>query len=688
MTRQPRSSHHVRALRFVSLSVLLALVAGFAWADLEGPKRNDRYIAQIVSTLLQRQHLSGHALDDEMSERGFKAYLKTLDPMKSYFLQSDIDEFGADQKKLDDQVKEGDLDFSFKVFKRLLQRIDERVKVINELLEQPHDFTVDEEMIYKREKTVYAKDEAEAKEKWRRRIKYDLLQEMAEDVSPEEAKKKLHRRYNNFGRRMHKMDSDDVLEMYLTSITTAFDPHTTYMSPSTLENFEIQMRLELEGIGASLRDEDGICTVEKIIAGGAAFRDGRLKPKDQIVGVAEGEDGEILDVVDMPLKEVVKHIRGKGGTVVRLEVIPGDKSGKKVYKITRAKVELKDSAAQGEILEAGKKPDGGAYKIGVIDLPSFYMDMNGARLNLPNFRSTTRDVRQILDNFKTKGIDAVLIDLRHNGGGSLTESINLTGLFIDEGPVVQVKDSNGRIQAYDDTERGVSWDGPLVVLTSKLSASASEIFAGAIQDYHRGIIVGDHTTHGKGTVQSLLDLSRQFSQLFKGPQLGALKLTMQQFYRPAGKSTQQRGVVADVDLPSLTTHMDIGEADLDYPVKFDEVQKADFEAVDDVTPGILDTLRTRSAARRAKSEEFQKLLTRIKKYREQKDRFTISLNEKKFMAERSSRADAAKLLEDEEDETKKDGHVIKRDYYVNEVLDITADYIQALGRTAKIAGSR
>ena len=361
----------------------------------------------------------------------------------------------------------------------------------------------------------YAKNRDEAFDRWRKRIKYDLLVLKTEDVTGEEAIDRLDRRYTSYAKRMHQFSSDDLLEMYLSAITTSFDPHTNYMSPSSLENFNISMKLNLEGIGAALMMTDGYTVVSKVIPGGAADKNGKLQPEDRIVSVGQGDDGEMVDVVDMNLNDVVKLIRGKAGTVVRLGVKPAGSNDVETYTITRAQIELKDSEARSEIIPVRQRPDGQPYQVGVIDLPSFYMDMTAARRGLTDFKSTTRDVRRILEDFNEKNVDVVVLDLTRNGGGSLTEAINLTGLFIDEGPVVQVKDSDNHVQHYDDLERGMVWKGPLVVLTSKFSASASEILAGAIQDYGRGIVVGDQATHGKGTVQSLLDLG---SQLFDSPE--------------------------------------------------------------------------------------------------------------------------------------------------------------------------
>jgi carboxyl-terminal processing protease len=359
-------------------------------------------------------------------------------------------------------------------------------------------------------------------------------------------------------------------------------------------------------------------------------------------------------------------------------VIPTGLKETKVYSITRAKIELSDSEARGVIFEEGKKEDGSPLKVGVIDLPSFYMDLDAAKTDDAEFKSTTRDMRKILEDFKSKGVDAVVIDLRRNGGGSLTESINATGLFIDQGPVVQVKDSIGRVQHYDDLDHGMVWDGPLVVLTSKFSASASEIFAGAIQDYRRGIVVGDEATHGKGTVQSLLDLGPQLFRIPNPPNLGALKITMQQFYRPNGDSTQKRGVLADVVLPSVSSHMDVGEADLDFALEFDRVPAALYQKLEMVSPDILTQLRTKSQARRQNSEKFVKRQRDIQRYIEQKARETVSLNEKAFFADREE-LNAEKEDEKTFEELQNNGdEVVKKDYYFDEVLAITRDYIDQL----------
>ena len=674
--------------------IATTLVAAFAtsmavWqlsaADLTRPTTQDRRITLMVRHLLKQEHLFSRAVDDTTSERGMKSFLKSLDPLKVYFYQSDIDEFKRNDKKLDDMMSEGYITFAYTVFNRFLKRVDERVATIDGLLKNDFDFTLDEEMVVDGDAARYPRNAAEAKNRWRQRLKYDLLDLESDKTTGAEARDKLKRRYTNFARRMQQTDSDELLEMYLTALTTSFDPHTTYMSKTSLENFRILMRLNLEGIGASLKSEDGYTIVAEVIPGGAADKQGKLATEDRIVSVGQGESGEMVDVVDMKLSDVVKLIRGEKGTIVRLGVIPASGSGKAVYQITRARIELRDSEARGDVKTI--QTANGKVRVGVINLPSFYMDMEAARRNLQNYKSTTRDVRKILDEFKQKEVDVVLLDLRRNGGGSLTEAINLTGLFINDGPVVQVKDGNGRVHTFDDEDKEMVWSGPLVVATSKFSASASEILAGAIQDYKRGIIVGDESTHGKGTVQSLLDLGSQFVNITKPPQYGALKITMQQFYRPSGDSTQKRGVLADIVLPSLTNHMDIGEGDLPYAVEFDKVPVGQFKPFAMVRPGMKTELQNKSQTRISGDDDFAKLSRNIEKYKKQKANKTVTLNRKKFMAERED-VDASKEDDKQlEKQNKAAREVFPDNFYNDELMKVTVDYLKALGNQ-RVARSR
>ncbi len=666
-------------------SACLSLQAGRL---LTAPGPNDRHVATTVTSLLKIHHLRRHPLDAEISERCFKSFLKELDPMKMYFYQSDYDEFAQSKDKLAEMIEGGDITFAYTVYNRFLDRVDERVKAIDQILAAKHDFTKDEEMVVDKDLVHYPKTPDEAYDRWRKRIKYDLLllkADKAEDKgdkadtgegkTPEQ---RLSKRYHSFAKRMAQTDDQELLEMYLSSLTTSLDPHTTYMSPESVKNFEIMMQLKLEGIGASLQGVDGYTVVKKIIPGGAAEKENHLKLEDKIIGVGQGASSELVDVVDMKLNDVVKMIRGKRGTIVRLQVVSLKDPKPHIVKITREEIQLKDSEARGKIFDAGRGGSGKPYRVGVINLPSFYMDMEAARHGNPNYKSTTRDVRRILDEFKNQGVDAVVMDLRTNGGGSLSEAITLTGLFLKEGPVVQVKDADGRVQAYDDHHQGIEWSGPLVVMISKFSASASEIFAGAIQDYNRGLIVGDKSTHGKGTVQSLLNLGEQLFRVPNAPEMGELKITIQQFYRPGGDSTQLRGVLADIELPALSTHLDVGEADLDYPLPFDQVEAQPFVKFDLANPAVVNQLKRLSAARCAASPKFQKELRKIAHYQQQKAKKSVTLNEAKFLKERSD-LDTDKE-EEKAIENLQDSSDIKRDYYLDEVLSITSDYMNLLNQ--------
>jgi carboxyl-terminal processing protease len=652
------------------------------------PSAADRQIVGIVSMLMENKHLSRRAVDDEISQRTLKSFVKELDPLKLFFYQQDVDQFMAQEKQLDDKFKRGDIQFAYEVFGRFLQRVDERVNTALAMLDQPHDFALDDAMIRDPDAATYPKTAEEAAERWRQRVKFDLLKETTDDVPMDEAVAKLRKRYNSIRKSWNQTDNDELLERYLSAMTTGFDPHSSYMSPSTLDNFNITMRLELDGIGASLRSEDGYTMVHNIIPGGAADKDGKLKPGDKIVGVGQGSTGPVEDIVDMKLNDVVEKIRGKRSTIVRLDVDPADNTGRKTYTITRDRIELKDSEARSEIIERGTEPDGKPFRLGVIQLPSFYMDMDGARLGLPTYKSTTRDVRRLLEEFNTKDVDAVVIDLRWNGGGSLTEAVNMTGLFIDTGPVVQVKGPDGRIDPYQDPEAGMVWKGPLVVMINKFSASASEIFAGAIQDYGRGVVIGDHATHGKGTVQQLYDLGAALFRANGNQNLGALKMTIQQFYRPGGDSTQNRGVVSDLELPSLTTQLEVGESDLDYAMEFDRVQALPHDMYHMVDKQMIDALQKLSLQRTDKAEHFGREKRRIQRYTEQKDSKTVTLNKEKFLAERKEmNADKEEEeLYDDLNNPNRPVYDMKNDYN-KEALDITVDYLNMLG-SHKIADGK
>ena len=674
----------------ISFAILIAavLIGGFgperanaqqAGAGLlAAPSEKDRTVARLIANLMPRNHISAQQLNDTISQRALDLFLKQLDPLKLYFYQSDIDEFKLYETVIDDNIKQGDLSLGYKVFHRFVSRIDEHVAMVDELLEGEFDFSKKESVISDPDYANYAANPEESRDRWRRRVKYDLLVLKDDETEGEEAIGQLRRRYERYARRWKKTDNDDLLEIFLTAVTMGYDPHSTYMSPGTLDDFKIQMGLNLDGIGAQLREKDGNTVVTRVIPGGAADKHGKLAIDDVIVNVGQGvSGGEMVDIVEMPLTDVVDLIRGKAGTTVRLGVKKGGSGAAEILQIVRARIELEESAARGEIIEQPGANGTPGLKVGYINLPSFYLDMDAAKRDPRTARSSTRDVQRILLDFQSKGIDGIVLDLSRNGGGSLTEAISLTGLFIDRGTVVQVKNSDGSVQQYADEDSGTAWDGPLVVMTSKFSASASEIFAGAIQDYRRGIVVGDPATHGKGTVQTLMNIGQQ---LFRNNRAnyGALKVTLQQFYLPDGQSTQLKGVAADIVLPSLFAKMDVGEGDLDFALAHDTVRASRHSRYRMVPAPLVGMLQANSAERIKNNKEFNDLLERIETYVNEKEQTSLSVNEYDFMARRE-RLEAQREDEEKEIEDQAGSEEVYRDYYYNrEVMNIAQEYIMGL----------
>ncbi|MDO4586581.1 MAG: carboxy terminal-processing peptidase [Planctomycetia bacterium] len=730
--------------------VLILLTTACQMASSDGatselaPQVRDKKISESFCRLLELRHLSQKKINQQISEKGFDKYLETVDPLKIYFTKADVEEFSALYRhKMAEMAKKGDLSAAFAIYNRYLKRVDERCALAQQILDSPFDFTVDEEIVLDKDDLDYPQDDAEIYDRWRKRIKLEILSLEATDKdkekekleaqnNPESAPKKtfdpyenedpiakLHRRYNSLQKRMHQMTNDDVLEDYLSAIANVYDPHSLYWSPKSWENFMIQMQLSLEGIGATLQSVDGYTVVKQLVKGGAAEKQGELQAEDRIISVGQGEDGPLEDVVDMKIDDVVQKIRGKQGTLVRLEVLPGDGSAKKIIKIVREKVELQDSAAQAKIFESGKptiaeqsatesdgshnetasaapsvfetsiKADGTPYKIGIIDLPSFYLDMKALAVGKEG-RSTVRDVKKILDDFNAENVDACVLDLRMNGGGSLPEAVALTGLFIKTGSVVQVKPSElgpQSAKSLDDPDSGIAWTKPLIVLTSKFSASASEIFAGAIKDYKRGLVVGDSTTHGKGSVQSTTELADfLFSPLFsEKANYGTLKVTIQGFYHPGGESPQLQGVKSDIVLPSLTDHLeDISESDLDNALVFAKIAAAKYPIFDFVNPNIISLLNDKSQKRVADSAEFQKIQEKINWFEESKSKKTTSLNREKYFAEREKLNTEKEELKQFEKMMNVDTQ-IELDYYLSEIMNITIDYLNALATSHKTA---
>jgi len=693
-----------RALSRLSLAALLFVATTLVASQLT-PKKEDSDIVRMVVQMIERDHMSRHRIDDEISAKLVDKYVKEFDPQKLYFLQSDIDGMAQWNTQLDDQLKVGNLDFAFQTFDLFLKRLDERIEYAQTAIDQTHDFNVDEEMVIDAKNLPYAPSIDDLNDRWRKRIKFELLQmkldaeQKAKDAADAQGDKpkvadsgddapaeRLHKRYRTIRRNFHQMERPDVLELYLTALANCLDPHSSYMSDRTLKDFEIQMRLSLEGIGAALKSEDGYTIVASIVKEGAAARDGRLKVGDRIVAVAQ-QTTEWVDVIEMKLSNVVSMIRGKRDSIVRLKVQTPGSSETRVIELTRQTIPLSSQEVKGEIIDVSNRLKGASGRIGVINIPSFYRDFQGASNGAEDFKSTARDVSKVLRDFKAQGgVDGVVIDLRMNGGGALSEAIEVSGLFIPYGPVVQVKDQLGQVKSHDDEDSSVEYDGPLVVVCNRLSASASEIFAGVIKDYHRGLIIGDVTTHGKGTVQNVNHVGSKLMQILgsQQPDKGALKLTIQQFYRVNGDSTQNLGVPSDVVLPSVLDHLDLGESSLDNAMAFDRVEALPHSDDGKVNPDMIAFLRDRSKRRISHVKEFQELEQDIQKILERKERKTVSLNEDKMRKERVEEEIRSRKKVEEAEEGDEDKEIFPDEFYNNELLAISLDYTAIQYKTLEV----
>ncbi len=671
-----KSTWRVAATCFLGL---LLLAGGTICAQQFDQTPEDQKAAQMVCQLVHRFHISQKKIDDDISKKTLTRYIESVDPFKLYFIKSDIKEFRKFEMELDDQLLRGDIKFAFVVHQAYLHRVLRQVELAKTYIKADHDFTTDETRIANPDHLEWCQTLEELNERWRKRIKAELLAKKLDDTKLPEARTQLSKRYANVLRFAKQTERSEVLQRYLSSMTHSFDPHSSYMSPETREDFDISMRLRLQGIGAALSSEDGFTVVRTVVPSGAADKDGRLQVGDKIIGVGQ-QEGDIEDIVEMKLSRVVRLIRGKKDTKVRLRVKTAKTGETKIYELTRQVIELKQSAVTKTIIDAGSRIKGASGRIGVINMPSFYRDFDAERRGVSDFRSAARDVRKALDLFNADGnVDAVIIDLRTNGGGALKDSVEISGLFIEEGPVVRVKELDGTITPHIDPDPGISWKGPLVVMTSRMSASASEIFAGAVTDYRRGLLVGDQTTHGKGTVQNVMAVRTSSPLNFfdrKAP--GALKLTIQQFYRVNGDSSQERGIPSDIVLPSIINHMDIGESALDNHLPFDKISAADYDAVALVNPKIVAALAASSRKRISANADFAKDHDAIKKFLERKKRKTVSLNEAvlRKQIEESKRDDDADTKD--KDQPKKTPPVFRDDHYSNEVLHITLDYIRQL----------
>ncbi|HMP77755.1 MAG TPA: carboxy terminal-processing peptidase [Kiritimatiellia bacterium] len=693
--------------------LILLLLLGMAAAPAPGAETVERpelaptphhgRAAKLLALNMPLRHLNREPLSQQVSSNAFSIFMEQLDFDRVYFLQPDIDEFTAASGDLDKQLQLGDLSFAFRVYNRYKTRVANRVAYVHELLDQGFDLDVEETYAWKRKQQTWVADEEAWNDLWRRRIKNEFVahtvsRQLGNTETPElesgetvtnasllaqlkmTPEERIRKNYDRFLTIIQDNDANWVTERYLTAFTRAYDPHSDYLSPWGLEDFEIGMKLSLQGIGALLSSEDGAAKVERLIPGGPAERDGRLKPGDKIIAVAQG-DAEPVDVLHWPLSRTVRLIRGEKGSKVVLTVIPAaDASGSTLaaIDIVRDEVKLEEQAAKSE-MQTVVGEDGVARKIGVITLPDFYADMKGLGSG-KDARSSSRDVARLLTQLRDDGAEAIVLDLRNNGGGSLSDAIQMTGLFFERGPVVQVRDQR-RVHTLNDPDPGVVFRGPVAVLVNRLSASASEILAGALQDYSRAIIIGDSKTHGKGTVQTLLPLSSVNTNV------GQIKVTTASFYRIAGGSTQLRGIEADIVIPSPLETMEIGEEHLAHALPWSQVASAYYDPIGDL-PALKGELRLRSRARLERSEKFTtytNLLAQIEE-RQRAPEISLKLDTRLALAEseRAMRKALEEKIADPEDGTEE---TKRPDFALEESYQVLADWL-SLRENVRAVGNR
>ena len=612
----------VAAAQEVALNIPEESLAATRPVELNPLSVHPRTSLTIVEQLRHNHYLQKD-LDDDSSSEIFDKYLELLDGARVFFLASDIEQFEKYRHTLDDALKRGNLKPAFEIFNLYQARLVERFDFLIGMLEsgiEGFDFTADDWVEIDREHAPWPTSRAEADELWRKRLKAAVLNMKLNGRELPEIQELLTKRYRNRLNQTRQTKSEDAFQVYVNAFATTYDPHTQYFSPRTSQNFNINMSLSLEGIGAVLRSEDEYTSIVRLVTAGPADKSGQLKPGDRIVSVAQGENGPLIDVVGWRLDDVVELIRGPKGSTVRLEVMPDDAEdqGTSVVQIVRNTVKLEDQAARKKLLTLNR--GGRDFRVGIVSIPTFYIDFKAVQEGETGYKSTTRDVSRLIGELKDEGIDALVVDLRNNGGGSLQEADSLTGLFIESGPTVQVKSAKRRTSVYSDSDEDRVWDGPLAVMVNRLSASASEIFAGAIQDYGRGIVIGSQT-FGKGTVQTLIPLNR-----------GQLKVTAAKFYRVSGRSTQHQGILPDIEFPEIYDIHRIGESSLDDAMPWDMIRPADFSGGNEVQP-LLPDLLARHEERVASDPDFAYLQALAAKSRENAERTQLSLNEARRRAE-------------------------------------------------------
>jgi len=633
-------------LAAMSLAVA-STYAGAAVADKAAeaqlkPASQQGQAALWASRVLPRYHYKATPLDDAMSEKIFDRYLKSLDGEKLFMTQADIDQFSSYRTKLDDAIVSENLNVPFAIYNVYQKRFDERMAYARELLKTKFDFTADESYQFDREKAEWPKSDAEVKDLWRKRVKNDWLRLKLAGKDDKSIRETLDKRYENYVTRSKKLNNEDVFQIFMNAYAMSIEPHTNYLGPRASENFDIAMRLSLEGIGAVLQPRDEYTVIREIVPGSPAALSNKLKVGDRIIGVGQGEAGAFTDVLGWRIDDVVAQIRGAKDSTVRLQVLPADAGpdGKPyVLPLIRKKISMEEQSAKKTIMEV--KDGAVKRRIGVISLPTFYQDFEARRKGDKDFKSATRDVARLLKELKAEKVDNVLIDLRNNGGGSLNEAVELTGLFIDRGPVVQQRNAEGRVEVESDNIAGLVWDGPVGVLINRGSASASEIFAAALQDYGRGLIIGE-PSFGKGTVQTLVNLDR-FGQSDKA-RFGELKMTIAQFFRINGGTTQLRGVTPDIKLPYVSDAEAFGESSYENALPYTQIKPAVYIPAGELKE-IVPLLDKKHELRVAKDKDFQYLLEDIAVVKKQRKENSVSLNETARRKERDQQEARAKLRE-------------------------------------------
>ncbi len=587
--------------------------------------QRQRQAARMVTRFVERAHYAQARVNDDLSSATLDTYIEALDGNRHYFLKADIAYFERYRQRLDDVLRSGDMEPVFDIFRLYRLRAQQHLTYAIGLLETEPDFSLDESYDFNREDLDWLSTPAEVQDLWRKRVKNDALSLLLADKTWDEAREILTKRYDRVLARINELDSDDVFETFLNAFAHTLDPHSSYLSPRQSEEYRIQMSLSYQGIGASLRLDDDFVTVLDVIPGGPAAIDGRIQPNDRITAVAQGDDGEFVDVVGWQLDDVVQLIRGPRGTKVRLQLSPGSAApgtaAEQIVDLVRDKIKLEEQAAKARVITLPQ--DGREVRIGVLEVPSFYQDFEARNRGDKDYVSTTRDVRRLLGELEAEGIDGLILDLRGNGGGHLSEAASLTGLFVEGGPIVQLRDTSGRVEVLEDPEPGRVYGGPMAVLVDRFSASASEILAAAIQDYQRGVVIGQQT-FGKGTVQNLYVLD-QYARSVPDPGLGQLTLTIGKFYRVTGGSTQHRGVVPDIQLPSAVDPAEIGESSRERALPWDQISATRFEAQPALS-GAIETLARYQQASVGHDPDFQYLLADIQAAETLRQQRTVSLN--------------------------------------------------------------